>query len=82
KQAGEWELGSPAPAQFAVVTEIVDSVTWIGRYVTDSNDRRAQFIEGIHRIELHDRALLAVLRERSLSAPGMPAGSCRGERST
>ncbi|KER69855.1 hypothetical protein HR51_20605 [Burkholderia cepacia] len=82
KQAGEWEFGRPAPAQFAVVTESVDSVTWIGRYVTDSNDRRAQFIEGMHRIEWHERALLTVLLERSLTAPGMPAGSFRSERST
>ncbi|MBY4769535.1 aminotransferase class V-fold PLP-dependent enzyme [Burkholderia ambifaria] len=61
KESGVWELGSPAPAQFAVVTSIVDYVTWIGRYFVDSDDRRTLFVEGMHRIELHERALLAAL---------------------
>lgn len=61
KQLGEWELGSPAPAQFAVVSAIVDYVTWIGQYFCDQTDRRALFVEGMHRIELHERALLTAL---------------------
>ena len=61
KENGVWELGSPAPAQFAVVSSIVDYVAWIGRYFTDSDDRRTLFVEGMHRIELHERALLAAL---------------------
>ncbi|AXF25729.1 aminotransferase [Burkholderia pyrrocinia] len=61
KESGVWELGSPAPAQFAVVTAIVDYVAWIGAYFNDSDDRRALFAEGMHRIELHERALLAAL---------------------
>jgi selenocysteine lyase/cysteine desulfurase len=61
KQDGDWELGSPAPAQFAVVTEIVDYVTWIGKYFTDAEDRRERFVHGMKRIELHERALLNAL---------------------
>jgi selenocysteine lyase/cysteine desulfurase len=61
KQEDAWELGSPAPAQFAVVTEIVEYVTWIGRHVTDANDRRELFVRGMKRIELHERALLNAL---------------------
>ncbi|MBR8090074.1 aminotransferase class V-fold PLP-dependent enzyme [Burkholderia cenocepacia] len=61
KENGVWELGSPAPAQFAVVSSIVDYVAWIGRYFADSDDRRTLFVEGMHRIELHERALLAAL---------------------
>ncbi|HHV7519475.1 TPA: aminotransferase class V-fold PLP-dependent enzyme [Burkholderia orbicola] len=61
KENGVWELGSPAPAQFAVVSSIIDYVAWIGRYFTDSDDRRTLFVEGMHRIELHERALLAAL---------------------
>lgn len=56
-----WELGSPAPAQFAVVSEIVDYVAWIGRYFTDAIDRREQFVRGMERIERHERALLVAL---------------------
>ncbi len=61
KRPGEWELGSPAPAQFAVVSAIVDYVTWIGQYFSDQTDRRALFVEGMRRIEGHERALLAAL---------------------
>ncbi|KWO44770.1 aminotransferase [Burkholderia sp. MSMB1459WGS] len=61
KETGVWELGSPAPAQFSVVSAIVDYVAWIGRYFIDSDDRRTLFVEGMHRIELHERALLAAL---------------------
>lgn len=61
KENGVWELGSPAPAQFAVVSAIVDYVSWIGRYFIDSDERRTLFVEGMHRIELHERALLAAL---------------------
>jgi selenocysteine lyase/cysteine desulfurase len=56
-----WELGSPAPAQFAVVSAIVDYVTWIGGHFSDANDRRERFVQGMKRIELHERALLVAL---------------------
>ncbi|KVR68992.1 aminotransferase [Burkholderia cepacia] len=61
KPENVWELGSPAPAQFAVVTAIVDYVEWIGRHFTEIQDRRGLFVEGMHRIEQHERALLAAL---------------------
>lgn len=61
KQQAAWELGSPAPAQFAVVSEIVDYVTWIGGHFSDATDRRELFVQGMHRIELHERALLHAL---------------------
>ncbi|MFM0551977.1 aminotransferase class V-fold PLP-dependent enzyme [Paraburkholderia sediminicola] len=61
KQEGAWELGSPAPAQFAVVTEIVGYVTWIGQHFSDADDRRECFVQGMQRIELHERALLNAL---------------------
>jgi selenocysteine lyase/cysteine desulfurase len=61
KQQDAWELGSPAPAQFAVVTEIVEYVTWIGRHFADVDDRRECFVRGMERIELHERALLHAL---------------------
>ncbi|WP_321903256.1 aminotransferase class V-fold PLP-dependent enzyme [Burkholderia cenocepacia] len=61
KESSVWELGSPAPAQFAVVSAIVDYVAWIGRHFIDAADRRTLFVEGMHRIELHERALLAAL---------------------
>jgi len=59
KKAGEWELGSPAPAHFAVVTEIVNHVCWIGSKFIDSSDRRELFACGMTKIALHERALMS-----------------------
>jgi selenocysteine lyase/cysteine desulfurase len=59
KEKGVWELGSPAPAQFAVVSAIVDYVAWIGAQFSDAEDRRELFVQGMQRIEEHERALLS-----------------------
>jgi selenocysteine lyase/cysteine desulfurase len=59
KKENFWDLGSSAPWQFAVVTEIVNYVCWLGGQFIASDDRRALFACGIERIELHERALLA-----------------------
>ncbi|WP_432665620.1 aminotransferase class V-fold PLP-dependent enzyme [Wukongibacter baidiensis] len=53
-----WAVGSPAPGQFAAVTEIVNYVTWIGSQYIDSDDRRELFVEGMSRIKLQERALM------------------------
>lgn len=58
KSAEEWELGSPAPAHFAALTEIVNYVCWIGGKFTSSTDRRELYVEGMTRINLHERALM------------------------
>ncbi|WP_176315232.1 aminotransferase class V-fold PLP-dependent enzyme [Burkholderia vietnamiensis] len=61
KDKGVWELGSPTPAQFAVVSAIVDYVAWIGAQFSDAEDRRERFVQGMQRIEEHERALLSLL---------------------
>ncbi|MBG0786546.1 MAG: aminotransferase class V-fold PLP-dependent enzyme [Anaerolineaceae bacterium] len=61
KPTDEWELGSPAPSQFAVISEIVDYVCWIGSQFEQSTDRRTLYVEGMTRIKLHERALLSAL---------------------
>lgn len=66
-----WDLGSAAPWQFAVVSEIVDYVCWIGHHFGHDGNRRAQFSGGMARIGLHERALLNRLLEGSESAPGL-----------
>lgn len=58
KPAEEWELGSPVPSQFASITEIVNYVCWIGSKFIDSSDRRELYVEGMNRINLHERALM------------------------
>jgi cysteine desulfurase/selenocysteine lyase len=66
-----WDLGSSAPWQFAVLTEIVDYVCWIGGQFSTVSDRRALFSAGIEHIELHERALLARLLDGSDAVPGL-----------
>ncbi|HEX7865419.1 MAG TPA: aminotransferase class V-fold PLP-dependent enzyme [Variovorax sp.] len=71
KKPDYWDLGSAAPWQFAVLTEIVDYVCWLGGHFTDATDRRALFVAGITHIELHERALLALLLDGNENATGM-----------
>ena len=71
KKPDFWDLGSSAPWQFAALTEIVDYVCWIGGQFTDAAERRALFVEGIGRIELHERALLAALLDGTGNATGL-----------
>ena len=66
-----WDLGSAAPWQFAVMTEIVNYVCWIGGHFSDDQDRRALYARGMDRIGLHERALLARLLAGSPSVPGL-----------
>ncbi len=69
--ANVWELGSPAPAQYAAITTIVDYVCWLGSQYNDSADRRTLFVEGIERIKLQERALLHRMLEGTENLPGI-----------
>jgi selenocysteine lyase/cysteine desulfurase len=71
KKKDFWDLGSAAPWQFAVVTEIVDYVCWLGGRFTEGDDRRTLFAAGIRSIELHERALLSRLLNGTESTPGL-----------
>jgi selenocysteine lyase/cysteine desulfurase len=71
KKKDFWDLGSAAPWQFAVVTEIVNYVCWLGGRFVASDDRRTLFASGIQRIELHERALLARLLNGSGGIAGL-----------
>jgi len=71
KKPDFWDLGSAAPWQFAVMTEIVDYVCWLGGHFTADTDRRRRFESGMERIALHERALLARLLDGSESASGL-----------
>lgn len=70
-EARVWELGSPAPAQFAVISAIADYVAWLGSRFLDSTDRRALFAEGMNRITLQERALLHRMLEGTEELPGL-----------
>jgi selenocysteine lyase/cysteine desulfurase len=71
KKKDFWDLGSAAPWQFAVVTEIMNYVCWLGSRFVASDDRRTLFASGIQRIELHERALLARMLDGSEGIAGL-----------
>ena len=66
-----WELGSPAPAQYASISIIVDYVCWLGSQYIKSTDRRTLFVEGMERIKLQERALLHRMLEGTKELPGI-----------
>ncbi len=66
-----FELGTPSPGNFAAMLAIIDYVCGIGAHFTDSADRKELFKEGMQRIHLHERALLARLLEGSGEVPGL-----------
>jgi cysteine desulfurase/selenocysteine lyase len=71
KEPGVWDLGSSAPWQFAVLSEIVDYVCWLGSQLGHQGDRRARFVAGMEGIELHERALLWRMLEGSGGCAGL-----------
>lgn len=71
KPAEEWELGSPAPSQFASISEIVNYVCWLGSKFINSNDRRELYVEGMDRINLHERALMYRMLNGSYKVEGL-----------
>ncbi|MEX3950763.1 aminotransferase class V-fold PLP-dependent enzyme [Paraburkholderia sp. EG287B] len=73
REKGVWELGSPAPAHFAVVSAIVDYVAWIGAQFSDAEDRRELLVKGMLRIEEHERALLSLLLDGVAGQRGLRA---------
>lgn len=64
-----WALGSDAPAQYAMISSILDYVCSFA----DNKDgsRREQFVEGMTKLELHERALLHYMLEGTENAPGL-----------
>ncbi|HIZ44969.1 MAG TPA: aminotransferase class V-fold PLP-dependent enzyme, partial [Firmicutes bacterium] len=70
---GQWELGSTAPHLFANYSAIVDYVCWLGSQYLESDNRRDLFVEGMNRIELHERALLNRALEGTDKLPGLRA---------
>jgi len=66
-----WQLGSPAPAHFAAITEVVKYVCKIGKYYIKSKNKRELFVEGMNRIKLHERALMYAMLEGSSNIEGL-----------
>lgn len=64
-----WGLGSDAPAQYAMISSILDYVCSFADNKTGT--RREQFVEGMTKLELHERALLHYMLEGTENVPGL-----------
>ncbi len=71
KNTETWALGSPAPGHFAVITEIVNYVCWLGAMDIQSTDRRELFVAGMNKIKLQERALMHHMLEGTPEIPGL-----------
>lgn len=71
KPSEYWQLGSPAPAHFAALTEVINYVCWIGEQYCSSDNRRSLFVEGMNRIKLHERALMNAMLEGTGKVKGL-----------
>lgn len=66
-----WEIGGGAPAMYAALSEIVNYVCWLGSQFSKSPDKRALFEEGMTRIKLQERALMARTLDGTDTLPGL-----------
>lgn len=71
KEQAVFALGTDAPGNFAAAMEIINYVCGIGKHFTESDDRKAQYDEGMKRIHLQERALLYRMLEGTKETPGL-----------
>ena len=72
KELDDWEIGSPAPAQFASFSEVIRYVISLGqKKEPEEKDRRRLFEAGMHRIADHERGLLKMMLEGVDGMPGL-----------
>lgn len=70
KAKNDWEIGSPATAQFAAVQQIIEYVVTLGKVKhPDETDRRALYEAGMKRIADHERGLLELMLEGTDEMP-------------
>ena len=72
KARDDWEIGSPATAQFAAVSEIVRYVIGLGKKIQpEENSRRLLYEAGMRRIADQERGLLEMMLEGTGNVPGL-----------
>ncbi|UCE41085.1 MAG: aminotransferase class V-fold PLP-dependent enzyme [Candidatus Aminicenantes bacterium] len=61
KPETSWDLGGVEHQSYAAWSAVVDYLCWLGRYFTNSGDRRKQVVAGMHSIKAHSTGLLSRL---------------------
>ena len=72
KPKNDWEIGSPATAQFAAVQQVIEYVVALGQVKNpDETNRRGLYAAGMKRIADHERGLLELMLEGTEKVPGL-----------
>lgn len=72
KAKDDWEIGSPATAQFAAVQAVIDYVVSLGAVkMPEETNRRKLFVKGMQRIADHERGLLYMMLEGTENMKGL-----------
>ena len=72
KPKNDWEIGSPATAQFAAVQQVIEYVVALGQVKNpDETNRRGLYAAGMKRIADHERGLLELMLEGTEKMPGL-----------
>ncbi len=72
KAADCWEVGSPSPAHYAAITEVVNYVTDLGSKIANGESSRRRLFElGMKRIADHERVLLNIMLEGTENVAGL-----------
>lgn len=72
KDADIWQLGTPAPGNFAAMMAVIRYVADIGlHFSSDTEGLRSQYAEGMKHIHLQERALLYRMLEGTDEVPGL-----------
>lgn len=72
KASDDWEIGSPATAQFIALSTIIDYVASIGKWVDGAEtDRRKLYELGMARLAEHEQALLGLLLDGTGTIEGL-----------
>ena len=67
----KWELGSPASGHFGAFNEYVEYICWLGKQFIETDNSRSNFVEGLNRIKLHERALMHFALEGTEKIKGL-----------
>ncbi len=72
KAKNDWEIGSPATAQFAAIQEVIEYVISLGKTKNpEESNRRKLYVKGMQRIADHERGLLFLLLEGTENKKGL-----------
>ncbi len=69
--SGKWELGTRDTGAYATFSDVVDYFDWLGRQVSDREDRRERIVAAGHAIHAHEAGLTDAMLYGTDNLPGL-----------